>query len=250
MELFDFMTKPRDLKDILSEAKYKRIHDDAEKLYKRFSKSQSGEVLTASRTLIETTCKTLLDHLAIEYGKKEHLPRLAGRLNRALDLHPASTTAETLKQILSGVINIVQGVAAIRNEHGDAHGRGVDMKKLPFYHAELIAYLACSLTRYYIEAYENKVNRKTVSNLNSLEKDKFIDIWVEVAEKYGITNPDNLPYTGMLEEIAQKFTQEAGIVLARNDIFVGLINLRKNSNLPKTRSELQEIREKTHSGND
>lgn len=233
MELFDFMTKPRDLKDILSEGKYKGILDDATKLYERLAKSEAGEVLTSSRTLIETTSKTLLDHLAIEYNNNEDMPRLCRRLNNALGLHPAFTTSQSLKQILSGVVSIIHGVATIRNEHGDAHGRGVDVEDLAFFHAELIASMACNLTRYYIEAYESKVNRKTFSNLNTLEKGKLIDIWLEAGKKYKISNPENLPYTEMLEEIAIEFTQQTEIVLGRRDIFWGLTNLRKRTELSK-----------------
>lgn len=233
MELLDFMTKPRDLKDILSEDKYTGILDDATKLYERLANSEAGEVLTASRTLIETTSKTLLDHLAIEYNKNEDLPLLSRRLNDALDLHPASTTVKPLKQILSGLISIIHGVATIRNEHGDAHGRGVDVEDLAFFHAELIASMACNLTRYYIEAYESKVNRKTFSNLTDTEKNKLIDIWLKAGKKYEISNPERLPYTEMLEEIAIEFTQQTEIVLGRRDIFWGLSLLRKKNELPK-----------------
>jgi len=233
-ELLSFMTKPASLEEILNNDEHQAIRVAADKLSERLGDRDDADgILTASRTLIETTCKTLLDCLDVEYSDRADLPDLSKKLMKSLDLHPASKTEDALKQVGQGAISMVNGIAFLRNAHGDAHGRGLSANDFPFRHAELSAYIACSLTRYFVETFEAKVARKTFKNMDDAEKEQLIDVWLQVGAQHKITNPDRLPYTNTLEEIAQQFTKETGIVLSRKDIYLGLQNLRKASSLPK-----------------
>jgi len=228
------MTTPPSLENVLANDEFKTIREAAEKLQSRLDNTnESDGILTTSRSLVETTCKTLLDCLNVEYDEKADLPDISKKLTKALDLHPASKTNQALRQICQGAISMINGIASVRNAHSDAHGQGVNATDLPFRHAELSAYMACSLTRYLVESFEAKVSRKSFANLDGFQKEALVKVWLEIGKKYQITNPDRLPYSEALEEIAQQFTRKTDIVLSRKDICHGLQNLRKASNLPK-----------------
>ena len=232
--LLGFMTKPQSLEEVLANDEYTAIRDAATKLQERLNaKEGSDGILTASRALVESTCKTLLDCLNIEYKENADMPDLGKELAIALDLHPGSKTNRALKQVCQGAISMLNGIGSVRNLHGDAHGRGLNAEAFPFRHAELTAYIACSLTAYFVESFEAKVSRKDFADLDQQSRDTLVSIWMEVGKKHKMTNPDRLPYTEALEEIAQRFTGDTGIVLARREIYWGLQNLRKAKALPK-----------------
>ena len=189
-ELLSFMTTPPSLEDVLANGEYKTIREAAEKLQNRLGDiNESDGILTTSRSLVETTCKTLLDGLNVEYNEKADLPDISKRLTEALDLHPASNTNQALRQICQGAMSMINGIAHVRNAHSDAHGQGVNATDLPFRHAELSAYMACSLTRYLVESFESKVSRKIFSNLDDSQKKTLIDVWLEIGKKYQMTKP-------------------------------------------------------------
>ncbi len=74
---------------------------------------------------IESTCKHILDDFNVDYGNSpdiNHLYRLL--VNKKLNLSPSQHTEQTFKQILGGCSSIVEGLGALRNKVGDAHGQG------------------------------------------------------------------------------------------------------------------------------
>jgi len=232
---FAFMTEPPSLEEVLRNDSYRSVRTAAARLRERLKADTqaSDGVLTASRTLVETVCKTLLDLMDVEYDDKAGLTDISKLLLKALDLHPSTRTEQALKALCQGAINMINGIASLRNAHGDAHGPGQEARALPFRDAELCAYMSCVLAGYCVQAYESKVSRKQRADLSATETATLVEIWLRVAKKHGITNPDNLPYSEPLEEIAQQFTQVTKIVLPRRDTYLKLVQLRKASQLPK-----------------
>jgi hypothetical protein len=239
--LFSFMTDPPSLEQILRNDHYQSVRSAAARLQERLASNRkaSDSVLTASRTLVETVCKTLLTLLDVEYDDKTDLQDLSKKLLMALDLHPSTQTVKAMKQTCQGAINMINGIACLRNAHGDAHGREEDESEvLPFPHAEVAAYLSFALTRFFILSFEARISRKTQAELSQDEETILVEIWLEVGRKHRITNPDKLPYSKCLEEIAQSFTHRTSIVLPRRDIYLLLQNLRKAKKLPKPKIEI------------
>lgn len=231
---FSFMSEPPSLDDLLGKEEYRAIYEAATLLKNRLdSQPEASGVLTASRTLIEAVCKTVLNCLDIEYSEQADLTDISKQLTKSLDLHPSTKTDVALKQLCQGAINMINGIASLRNAHGDAHGRGHASDALPFRHAAIVAYLSCSLARYFLESYEARIARRDRGTLSQAEESQLIKIWLEVAAEYKMTNPDNLPYSEPLERIAQRFTHETNIVLPRRDIYLALVSLRKQKLLPK-----------------
>lgn len=79
--------------------------------------------ITTARSLIESTCKHILDDAGISY-RDEELPKLWALTAEQLNLLPAQHEHEAFKRILGNCQAVVDGLANVRNRVGDAHGRG------------------------------------------------------------------------------------------------------------------------------
>ncbi|RYG22461.1 MAG: abortive phage resistance protein, partial [Burkholderiales bacterium] len=80
--------------------------------------------ITAARTLVESVCKLILDHLSIAYENDGDLGRLFKITARSLNLAVDQHEEQVFKQILTGMGSVVSGFASLRNSLGDAHGKG------------------------------------------------------------------------------------------------------------------------------
>lgn len=110
--------------------------------------------ITAARTLIETVCKHILDESGEEYDFKEDLPKLYSRTSKKLNLAPSQHTEDLFRRILGGCHSVIEGLGAIRNQIGDAHGKGkVRMKPAPR-HAELAVNLAGAMATFLLATWE------------------------------------------------------------------------------------------------
>ena len=110
--------------------------------------------ITISRTILESVCKHILDESNIEYeSNKIDLPELYKKTSKALNLSPSQHTEDIFKQILGGCSGIINGLGALRNKLGDAHGKGkANIKPAPR-HAELAVNLSGAMALYLIETY-------------------------------------------------------------------------------------------------
>ncbi len=115
--------------------------------------------ITAARALLESTCKHVLDGLRVEYGASEELPDLYRKAAAAMNLAPQNHNEQVFKQILSGCISAVGGLAAMRNALGDAHGKGARAPKPSARHADLAINLAGTIASFLIETYEERFRK-------------------------------------------------------------------------------------------
>lgn len=82
------------------------------------------DAITASRALVEATCKTVLEELGEPFSEKADLPALYKQTALKLGIDPTQHEAGIYKQILQGLVSTIQGLAEVRNVLGDAHGKG------------------------------------------------------------------------------------------------------------------------------
>ena len=75
--------------------------------------------ITTARTLIESTCKFILDEREVDYADGEDLPKLYKRVSNELNLSPSQHTEQIFKQILSGCISTITGLGSLRNKISD-----------------------------------------------------------------------------------------------------------------------------------
>lgn len=106
--------------------------------------------ITSARTLLESVCKHILDEQKIEYAEGADLPKLYGKAAASLNLAPSQHTEQVFKQILGGCQSVVEGLGAMRNKLGDAHGQGKRAVRPAPRHAELAVNLAGAMATFLV----------------------------------------------------------------------------------------------------
>ena len=87
-----------------------------------------GLAFDLAKTLVESTCKTILIERKISFDSDDDLPKLFRTVTTHLPLLPVSASSEaearkSLAQTLNGLHTALQGVCALRNAYGFAsHG--------------------------------------------------------------------------------------------------------------------------------
>lgn len=110
--------------------------------------------ITSARTLIESVCKHILDQAGATYDDAIELPRLYKQTAELLKLAPSQHTEQVFKQILGGCTSVVDGLGALRNRLGDAHGKGRIGSRPAARHAELAVNLSGALASYLLATWE------------------------------------------------------------------------------------------------
>jgi hypothetical protein len=111
--------------------------------------------ITAAKALLESVCKTILEDLGKSVNDDWDLPKLYKNTAEQLNLAPSQHTEQIFKQILGGCQSVVDGLGALRNKLGDAHGKGKKPIKPAARHAELAANLSGSMAIFLIRTWEN-----------------------------------------------------------------------------------------------
>lgn len=89
-----------------------------------------GLAFDLAKTLIESTCRAILDQRSVAYSKTDDLPKLYKAAARAVPMLPASASAAasvraSLEQTINGLNTAIQGICELRNQCGFAsHGAG------------------------------------------------------------------------------------------------------------------------------
>ncbi len=112
--------------------------------------------ITASRTLLESVCKFILDEIGQPYDNDGDLPKLYKLTAQQLNLSPGQHEEQIFKQILGGVTSVVDGLGSLRNKLSDAHGKGKSGSKPKPRHAQLAVHLAGAVATFLIETWEAK----------------------------------------------------------------------------------------------
>lgn len=137
--------------------KFNQSYINAEWLKALERKTDDPEgAITTARTLIETTCKLILDNLNVTYKDDIELPKLYRLTAENLNLAPDQHTEQIFKQILGGCQTVVEGLGALRNKLSDSHGKKATQVRPTSRHSELAVNLAGTMTTFLLETYELK----------------------------------------------------------------------------------------------
>jgi len=110
--------------------------------------------ITSARTLLETVCKHILDNSAVAYDNEADLPKLYKLTAQQLKLAPDQHKEQIFKQILGGCQTVVEGLGAVRNKLGDAHGKGKSASRPSPRHAELAVNLAGAMATFLVATWD------------------------------------------------------------------------------------------------
>jgi hypothetical protein len=124
-----------------------------EKALQRRSSDPPGAI-TAARTLLESTCKTILEDRDIKYSDRDDLPKLYSLVSKELKLAPSDHTETQIKAILGACTTVVKELGSLRNRVSDSHGSGRRRYRLAERHAALAVNLAGSMALFLMETHE------------------------------------------------------------------------------------------------
>ncbi|WP_216846691.1 abortive infection family protein [Mucilaginibacter sp. L196] len=110
--------------------------------------------ITSARALVEVVCKHILDSQNQVYDDGLELPKLYKQAAGILNLAPDQHTEAVFKQILGGCQTVVEGLGALRNKLGDAHGKSKNKVKPSARHAALAVNLAGSMCSFLLQTYD------------------------------------------------------------------------------------------------
>lgn len=105
--------------------------------------------ITNARTLTETVIVDILSKYDSDYQHKGDLIAAYKRIKNLLNLDPSNIEyPDSIKQILSGLISIINGLANMRNEMSDAHARQYKPEKR---HSKLAVNSSKTLSEFLID---------------------------------------------------------------------------------------------------
>lgn len=125
-----------------------------DKMLERRATDPEGTI-TAARTLLESTMKSILDACGESYTKSATLSKLYKNVEKTLSIEN-DNGSKIFGQILGSCAGLISGIGQLRNELSDAHGAGAEMIRPERYHAELAANLAGAMASFLIQVYESK----------------------------------------------------------------------------------------------
>ena len=82
----------------------------------------ASSAITAARTLLESTCQTILVERGEAPDASGDLGRLCRQTPRALHIEASSGVSQALHQLLNGLVQVVNGLATLGNQAGDRRG--------------------------------------------------------------------------------------------------------------------------------
>lgn len=127
------------------------------------------DAITASCSLIEAVCKSVLTELQLDLPKDKSVKPLYRAVSEALALSPKRTDIDPLvaadvTTILSGITNTIGGIGSLRTHGGDAHGRDRGARRVDARIARLTVNTASAMAVFIIESWDRKFPSRTLRN--------------------------------------------------------------------------------------
>lgn len=148
------------LRSISSEINFDTVSADLDRAVRNTDTDPELSVTSASST-IESICKSILSELDIPPPKKQDIQSLYRAVQEPLGLSPSSQEFDALiendiRQILSGLTAVVNGIGALRTHGGSAHGREKGFKRIDSRIAKLAVHSASSICIFLLETWQKK----------------------------------------------------------------------------------------------
>jgi len=113
--------------------------------------------ITAARTLLESTCRTILTELGEASDSSGDLGRLYKQLRTKLGIDPTQGATQSIHQMINGLTQCVDGIAGLSNIAGDRHGLagGAKINDLAF--ASLCVHAAGTTSLFLARVYRDQL---------------------------------------------------------------------------------------------
>lgn len=117
--------------------------------------------ITATRTTLESVCKHICDERSARYEDGWDLSRLYRAACSVMEVAPDQHSEQIIKQILSGAVTVVSGLAGMRNALSDAHGKGKRSVRPAPRHAKLAVNAGFAVAGFLIDSHLEKPMRES-----------------------------------------------------------------------------------------
>lgn len=154
--------KDRELEGILTSFDAEHVSRFWKKALARKANDPDGAI-TAARSMLESACKHVLTDKGVEFKPKAKLPNLFSNTLDALKLLPSQQTDEEIRKVMGNCQSIVSGLALIRNDIGDAHGKIAGENVADSVHAEFVVNLAASVAMLILGKYSKQQDNVTTT---------------------------------------------------------------------------------------
>lgn len=130
------------------------IREQQTKIEKKLTASDFDGAITNARSMLEAVLTSLDAELGNPAGTYDgDLPRLYKKVARQLGLDPSRPEIENaLKQVLTGLISIVNGISSVSNKMGDRHARTYKPSKR---HAQLVTDSTITVANFLFETWKS-----------------------------------------------------------------------------------------------
>lgn len=122
--------------------------------------SDPDGAITIARTLLEAVCRKILSDLQVPIKENPELPQLYRVVSKELNLAPDLHSEQLFKQTLGSCTQIVEGIGAIRNNHGDSHAIKPGKFRPSARHAALAINLTFSVTTFLLATAQSALLKK------------------------------------------------------------------------------------------
>jgi hypothetical protein len=175
------------LKEIINSGRYLRFNLNIKELEKAIEENNSNRVLEASKSLIESVCKTISGDLGIEIDSAWNLPKIVKITVEGLPFTKSlnQQDAEKTKTMCGNIITLSKTIGEFRNIYGAlSHGKDIESEEKV---EEIISKLIYSSTdivcSYLIELHTNFSALKDLKRLNYGDYEEFNLYFDESQEK-------------------------------------------------------------------
>ena len=118
--------------------------------------TEPREAVSAAANILEALCKHYIAEEGLKLPDKQVLGDLWSVVRKDLGFDPSQIADTDLKQILAGLIQVVQGLAAFRTHASSAHGAGPKVYRLQPRHSRLAVHAAHTTALFILESWDNK----------------------------------------------------------------------------------------------
>jgi len=113
--------------------------------------SDPDGAITVARSMLESVCKHILNSRSIPFDHTSNLPSLFHATLDCLSLAPRQQTDDAFRRLLGNCQSIVNGLASVRNDIGDAHGKVDGELTASQFEAEFAVNLAASVATFVLQ---------------------------------------------------------------------------------------------------
>ena len=131
------------------------IKSISERALKDIQEGNFDSAITKSRTILEETFCYVIEKKNEEPSDSGDIGKLYKQVKDLYNMHTDGNMDKRINRLLSGLENIVQGIAEMRNNGSDSHGLGNKRISISTYHARLVVNSATIMSEFILSVAQN-----------------------------------------------------------------------------------------------